>query len=108
MKAKTDARGDFDINDESEGIANLVTIMSSLTYSPRSEIADKYRGKGYEMFKSKLAEVVIQTVKPIRSEYNRIRSDQHALDRLLAIGQGKAIGRSNAMLNKVKSAIGLR
>ena len=34
MKAKTDARGDFDISDPDEGITNLVTIMSVLTGRP--------------------------------------------------------------------------
>ena len=69
MKAKTDARGDYRIDDEAEGIANLVTIMSSLANTPRTEIADAYRTKGYGFFTSKLAEVVIQAVNPIRSEY---------------------------------------
>ena len=107
MKAKTDTRGDFPIDDEHEGIANLVTMMSALTETPKAEIADAYGSKGYGEFKAALAEVLMQVIGKIRDQYHRIRRDRDELEKITDMGKAKAIGKSEAVLRRVKEVVGL-
>jgi tryptophanyl-tRNA synthetase len=107
MKAKTDSKGDFNIDNENEGIANLVTIMSKLETTSTEEIVVRYRGKGYGKLKKDLADTIIGFLRQIRQNYREIREDTATLERLQRRGKEKAIERSRATIKEVKEACGL-
>jgi tryptophanyl-tRNA synthetase len=107
MKAKTDARGDFDLSSSDEGITNLVTIMAALTDTTPESLVSEYAGGGYARFKRDLVEVINETLEPIRGRYEQIRSDKTRLSRLLEAGKDKAVARSVSVISKVRVACGL-
>ena len=107
MKAKTDTRGDFNIEDADEGITNLVTIMSVLTGRSTDGIVSEYSRGGYAEFKRALADVIIESMEPIQKEYRRIRTDEGMLQALLQTGKQRAIARSSRTIAQVKDTCGL-
>lgn len=72
------------------GIANLLTIYSSLTGRPIDAIVAEYQGKLYGHLKVDLAEVVEQTLDPIQRRAQQLLDDPAELDRLLARGAQRA------------------
>jgi tryptophanyl-tRNA synthetase len=108
QKAKTDSAGTFPIDDESEGIANLVTIYAELAGTAREKVADEYRGRGYGAFKRDLADLVTATLAPIQERYERLRADAAGLERLMRTGAAKAVERSRPMMRRVREAVGLQ
>ncbi len=108
MKAVTDSRGDFRIDDENEGIANLVTMMAVLSGTQKKETADQYSGRGYGELKKDLAEILIEEISPIRNRFNEIRNDKAELEKLLYMGKLAARRRSRIVMQRVKEAFGLR
>lgn len=107
QKAKTDSLGTFPIHDESEGIANLVTIYASLTGGSREGIVARYQGRGYAPLKADLSECIIEFLRPIQGRYRGIRSDAGALSRIAEAGRTKAIERSRQTMRDVREAVGL-
>jgi tryptophanyl-tRNA synthetase len=107
-RAKTDSTGAFDIDDPNQGIANLVTMMSRLAKEPASDIVARYRCRGYGKLKEDLADIVIDFLGQVRSEYRKVRDDKLTLRSLMRLGLEKALVRSEKTLNEVKKACGLR
>lgn len=88
------------------GISNLLSIYSILAHVSIQELEEKYEGKGYGVFKSDLAEVVIETLVPIQERFKElIESDE--LDEILDQGAEKANKIANKTLRKMENAIGL-
>ena len=106
-RAKTDSTGEFAIDNPNEGIANLVTMMSRLANEPATDIVARYRGKGYGKLKEDLADLVVDFLGRIRSEYKKLRDDMPELRRMMRIGLEKAMGRSEETLSEVRNACGL-
>ncbi|MDC7223705.1 MAG: hypothetical protein PQJ60_08200, partial [Spirochaetales bacterium] len=106
-RAKTDGRGDFDLNDRESGIANLVRIYSALTGLGENTVVWEYEYRGYGDFKKDLAQIISEELKPIREEYARIRPDGERLKKLLARGREKAADKSEPLMGEVKKAVGL-
>jgi tryptophanyl-tRNA synthetase len=106
-KAKTDSAGSFPIDDEAEGIANLVTIFSELTGRGRADIAAAYQGKGYGALKVDLAECIVQFLGPLQERYGRLRGDAGAMEREMAAGRERAVEKAAGMMKKVRAAVGV-
>lgn len=108
MKAVTDSRSDFRIDDKNEGIANLVTMMSVFSDVSGGEIVNRYSGRGYGMLKKDLADLIIEEINPIRNRFNKIRNDTTELEKLIYMGKLAARHRSRTVMKRVKDAFGLR
>ena len=52
------------------GISNLINIYSSLTDTKIEEIEEKFKNSNYGEFKTNVADLVINTLKPIKEKYN--------------------------------------
>src|ERR687893_2557597 len=65
-RAKTDSGTEVVASPEKPAITNLLGIYAGLTDRSVPEIEDQYRGKGYGDFKKDLAEVVVESLSPIR------------------------------------------
>lgn len=107
--AVTDSEGviEYRENDITKaGINNLLSIMSAVTGRTPSEIAADYSGKGYGDFKADVAEAVVETIRPIRAEYDRLITDKQYLTDICARGAETAERIANRTLNKVYKKVG--
>jgi tryptophanyl-tRNA synthetase len=89
-----------------EGIANLIEIMSIGSGEAADAIEARYDGSGYGQFKSDVAEVVVELLRPIRERYEELRADPAELDRLLARGAEQARAISGPVLERMYQRMG--
>jgi tryptophanyl-tRNA synthetase len=88
------------------GVANLMNIYSVLTNMSFEQIEDKYKGLGYAMFKSDLAELVASEIGALQERYQHIIQSGE-LDQILDSGRDIASRVAYKKLEKCKQKIGL-
>lgn len=88
------------------GVANLMNIYSTLTGQSFEQIEAEFEGKGYGVFKPAVAEVVIDTLTPIREEAERLMKDKAYLNSVCKNGAERASYVANRTLNKVYKKVG--
>lgn len=91
---------------EKPAVSNLMTIYSLCSGKTLEEIEAMYEGKGYGAFKADLAEVVVETLRPIQERYDQLYNSPE-LDDILSAGAKKANETANQMLYKVEKAMGM-
>lgn len=106
-RSVTDSLGKVDYNDEQPGIKNLLEIYSKLDNKSIDEIVSMYEGKGYGVFKEDVAEVIVETLRPIRNKYNDLLNNKDYLETVYAIGANKAEQQARKTLRKVYKKVGL-
>lgn len=107
--AVTDSEGVIEYREgdaEKAGINNLLSIMSAVTGRKIEDIVKDYQGKGYGDFKSDVAEAVVECIRPIREEYDRIISDKAYLMDICKRGAESAGRISRRTLGKVYKKVG--
>ena len=75
---------------EKPGISNLLTIHSALSGRTISELENEFAGKGYGDFKTAVAEVVVEYLRPIRAKAVELLEDEKHLLDILHQGSAKA------------------
>ena len=88
------------------GVANLMSIYSSVTGKTFAEIEAEFDGKGYGAFKPAVGEAVVETLRPIREEAERLLKDKAYLEGIYRDGAAKASRVANRTLGKVYRKIG--
>ena len=107
-RAKTDAFEGLEWdNPERPESKNLLTIYQCVTGLKDKEavVADVGELRWGE-FKPKLADAVVEHLRPIQAKYKAVMEDPGELDRVLAEGAGAAAEEANATLNNVRQAMG--
>ena len=89
------------------GISNLLTIHSALSGKSISELENEFAGKGYGDFKGAVAEVVVETLRPVRDKTNELLSDGNYLASVLKQGAEKASEVADATVKHVYEVLGL-
>jgi tryptophanyl-tRNA synthetase len=89
-----------------QGIANLMTIYSTITEMSYEDIEAKYRGLGYGDFKNDLAEIVAEEIGKIQTRYNELINSP-GLQEILDAGQLRAQMIAKKKLAKVYKKLGL-
>ena len=89
------------------GVANLMQIYSSVTGKSFDEIEAEFDGQGYGAFKPRVGEAVIETLRPIREEAERMIADKAYLQEVYTNGAQKASYVARKTLRKVYKKIGL-
>ncbi len=89
------------------GISNLLTIHSSLSGKSISELESEFAGKGYGDFKGAVAEVVVETLRPVRDKTHELLSDGNYLASVLKQGAQKAAEVADATVKHVYEVLGL-
>ncbi|WP_324809568.1 tryptophan--tRNA ligase [Sphingomonas sp. LY29] len=87
---------------------NLVGIMSAVTGETREAILARFAGQGFGAFKPALADAVIALLSPLRTRLIELRTDEAALDAILARGAEKAAAVGAPTLAEAYRAVGLR
>lgn len=105
--AVTDSEGIVKYDRENKpGISNLLDIHSALSGEPVASIEARFAGKGYGDFKAEVAQVVVETIRPIQERYNELLNSAE-LDDILDKGALEANKAANKTLRKMKNAVGL-
>ena len=107
MRATTDSLRDIRFDENRPGINNLLTIYQLFTGRNNKEIESQFAGKGYSDFKKALAEVVVESLRPLQDRYRELTAEPRHIDRLLAEGAAKARPLADKTMALVKSKIGL-
>ncbi|MGL2585500.1 tryptophan--tRNA ligase [Helicobacter pylori] len=104
-KAATDSIGVIAFDEKREGIFNLLNIYMLLSDESPENIEERFKNKGYGDFKKELAEVVIQSLKPIQEKYKEISDDE--VKTILNGGVKKARPLAQMTYQKAKELMGL-
>ena len=88
------------------GVANLINLYSGLTGLEISAIESHFDGKMYSDLKIELSELIIDILKPIQNDYQKLMRDRTFLDSIMENGRKKANKIANKTLRKVYKKIG--
>lgn len=88
------------------GVANLMSIYSSVTGESFDEIERDFAGKGYGAFKPAVGDAVIEALRPIREETERLLADKAYLKQVYTDGAMRASAVARKTLRKVYKRIG--
>ncbi|SHF24761.1 MULTISPECIES: tryptophan--tRNA ligase [Caloramator] len=105
-RAVTDTVGVINYTDEQPGIKNLINIISAITGKKPENIVADYEGQGYAKLKQDVAEIIIEELKPIQDEVNKLLSDKAYLESIYRKGAEKANYVANKTLRKMQRKIG--
>ncbi|PJF41902.1 MAG: tryptophan--tRNA ligase [Phototrophicales bacterium] len=110
MRAVTDSGREIRFSDDPEraGVNNLLNIYQALTGQSREAIEAHFAtARGYGDLKKEVAEIVIETLRPIQERYRELTSDMGELDNLLRQNADKARAVAQPTLQAVREAMGL-
>ncbi len=106
MKAVTDTYGEMLYDWERQpGLANLLEIFASFSKETPAQIAQRYQR--YGDFKKDLAELLVESLSPLRERYLEFRGDETSLRSLMAQGSAKASTQAGTVYARAAAAIGL-
>ena len=88
------------------GVSNLMTIYSAVTGKSFEEIETEFAGCGYGKFKPAVGEAVVETLRPIREETQRLLKDKAYLESVYRDGAQKASYVAEKTLRKVYKKVG--
>ena len=110
-KAKTDPEP---LPDSVEGLEgrpeakNLVAIYATLADRTPADILGEFAGKGFGAFKPALAELAVETLRPVKARLDELERDPVELDSILARGSERAAAMAAPTLAAAYEALGLR
>ncbi len=109
-RAVTDSGREIRFSDapEKAGVNNLLTIYRALTDRDGTQAeADFADARGYGDLKARVAEVVVDALRPIRVRFEELIQGEGELDRLLAKGADQARAVAEPKVAIVKETVGL-
>lgn len=95
----------YDVEDK-PGISNLIQIYSACTGKSFDDIETEFSGQGYGAFKQRVGEAVVETLRPVREETQKLLADKAYLENVYKKGAEKASRAANKTLRKVYKKIG--
>lgn len=105
-RAITDSEGGIYRSPEKTGVTNLIEIYSAVTGMTPEAVENEFNGKGYGVFKPAVGEAVVEALRPIREETERLLGDKGYLETLYRQGAEKAAALANRTLRKVHKKVG--
>lgn len=106
--ATTDSGTEIKYDPENKaGLSNLMTIYSVLSGKTTDQLEKEYEGKMYGHLKVDLADLVVQTLRPVREKYDDLMKNRDYLDQVMKDGAERAQARARITLDKVYKSVGL-
>tara|TARA_B100000902_G_scaffold394801_1_gene451922 strand:+ start:690 stop:1709 length:1020 start_codon:yes stop_codon:yes gene_type:complete len=108
-KAKTT---DIPMPDNNEDVSkllevnNLLNIFSGFSGTEKLELIEKYKGQNFSNFKNNLTELIIEHIKPISKEIDKLMGDKAYLNQIISSGAEKASEKANITIKEVYDIIG--
>ena len=106
-KATTDSHTTIVFDPTRAGLYNLLSIYEIFTHKSRESIEQEFAGKGYGQLKSAIAEVVIESLRPIRERYERLMGDEGYIREILAQGAQSVRPIASGTYERAKELVGL-
>jgi tryptophanyl-tRNA synthetase len=109
-KAKTDAEplpGEMAGLEGRAEALNLVGIYAALANLSGDMVLAQFAGQGFGAFKPALAELLVETLRPIRERFVALKDDSASIDAVLQKGADKAAVLGRPTLDKAYAALGL-
>ena len=88
------------------GISNLLTIYCAATGKTLAEAEAEFADQGYGVFKPAVGEAVVELLRPIQEEANRLMADKAYLESVYQKGAERASALANRTLRKVYKKVG--
>lgn len=88
------------------GVSNLMQIYAAATGRSLGEIEREFSGCGYSVFKPRVGEAVVELLRPIREEAERMIKDRAYLESVYRAGAEKAARVAERTLRKVYKKVG--
>ena len=89
------------------GVANLLTIHSTVSGESIADLEAHFAEKGYGDLKAEVAEVVVDFLQPVRERVSELLADPSYLHSVLKLGAEKAESVANVTLRRTYEALGL-
>ncbi|MDQ3321031.1 MAG: tryptophan--tRNA ligase [Acidobacteriota bacterium] len=105
-RAVTDSGSEIKFDESRPAIDNLLTIYQLLTGKTAEECETDFAGKGYGHFKSTLAEVVVEFLRPFQERVKEF--DDAQLEKILKSGAEKARSIASQTVKEVYERMGIR
>ncbi len=105
-RAVTDSGTTIEFDETRPAIHNLLTIYQLLTGKTAKESTEHFAGKGYGAFKTELAEVTVEFLRPFQERVKNY--DDDTLHRILTSGSEKARTIAAQTLSSVYLAMGIK
>jgi tryptophanyl-tRNA synthetase len=94
--------------EDKPGVTNLVEILAAMREQRHEEVEESLAGaRGYGDLKVTVGEAVVAALAPVNERYNEIRTDEAALEEILAAGAAKARVIATDTLADVREAMGV-
>ncbi len=103
----TDSGSEVRRGPDKAGISNLIEILAAVRGTDMDAVEADFAGSGYGAFKQAVADAVIEYLTPVRQRYEALRADENELERILALGAGKARAIASDTLHDVRQAMGV-
>jgi len=108
MKAITDTGKAIKYNPKRKpGISNLLTIYSIFKEEPIKKIEKQFKGKGYELFKKSLVNLLIEKLEPFRRKKKELLKREVYIEEILNKGAKRAQVVASSTIKEVKKKMGL-
>ena len=105
-RAVTDSEGGVYRSPEKPGVSNLIEIYAAVTGESPEKVEENFSGQGYGAFKPAVGEAVVEALRPIREETERLLKDKAYLESLYRQGAEKAAAMAARTLRKVHKKVG--
>ena len=92
--------------EQKPGVSNLMQIYSVAAGKSFQEIEQEFDGRGYGDFKKAVGESVVELLRPIREETERLLADKAYLESVYRAGAEKASRVADRTLSKVYKKVG--
>lgn len=106
-KATTDSEGIIAFDKNRAGVYNLLTIYQCFTKQTQEKIEAEFAGQGYGVLKTRVAEVVVESLRPIRESYEKLIDEKDYLHSILQEGESRARQIATATYKEAKERMGL-
>jgi len=109
-KAKTDAEplpDNWDALEDRAEAKNLVTIYAALKGCEPADVLREFAGHGFGAFKPALADLLVETLRPVGARLEALRADPGEIDSILKKGAARAVSMAQPTLEAAYQALGL-
>ena len=92
--------------DAKPGVSNLLSVLAAVTDRPVDTVAADFAGQGYGALKTATADAVVAFAEPFAKRTAALMDDLGELDRILALGAGRAGAVAEATLRTAYERVG--
>lgn len=107
MRATTDSLSGIVFDENRPGLFNLLTIYQLLSGKEPAAIESHFAGKQYSALKKDLAELVVESLRPLQERYAQFVNDPAQLEKILKQGADEIRPIAAKTLTDVKRKVGL-